>query len=162
MGCTTVVGGSPEVDAKDAPTYRTSVSASASESAASSSAKESERQQSVTTAAVHNACEAMSTSSADAVNAVNAYVEAMNTGQDPTATEGRAVDALNRSADAVATSMDDAIPQDLQDAFNAWIDAARAAATTIVGRPTPSEFNDAVALLNDSRAKALNLCDATY
>jgi hypothetical protein len=162
LGCTAVVDGTAHVDATGAPAYRTSVSASISESAASSSAKESERQQSATTAAVHTACEAMSTSSADAVDALNSFVDAMNSGGDPTAAEGPAAEALNRSADLVGNVLSDTLPQDMQDAFNAWIDAARATATAVTGRLSPSEFNDAVTRLNDSRANALNLCDARY
>ena len=78
VGCSTVTEGTPTVNGRDAPAYRTSVSASLAESAASSSARESERQASLTTEAVHTACEALSTSSADAIDAVNAYVEAFN------------------------------------------------------------------------------------
>jgi hypothetical protein len=162
LGCTAIVDGSPSVDAGDAPAYRTSVSASMSESVASSSAKESERQESATTAAVHTVCEAMSTSSAQAIDAVNSYVAALNANGDPTATEGPAAQALNLSADTVTTGLNDTLPQDMQDALNTWIDAARATATAIVGRSSPAEFNDAVTRLNDSRANALNLCDASY
>ena len=71
-----MTSGSGTVDAADAPAYRASVSASVAESAASSSARESERQASLTTEAIHTACEALSTSSADAVDTVNAYVDA--------------------------------------------------------------------------------------
>jgi hypothetical protein len=162
LGCTSVVGGSPAVEAGEAPAYQSSVVASVSQSAASSRAKESDRQQSVTTEAVQTGCEALSTSSADAVDAVNSYVRAMNENSDPTAAEGTAAEALNRSADVVASSVNDALPQELQDVFNTWIDAARATATAVVGRSSPSQFNDAVTLLNDSRANALNLCDAHY
>lgn len=162
LGCTAIVEGSPAVRAGDAPAYRTSVSESVSQSAASSSAKESERQQSVTTEAIYTVCEVMSTSSADAVDAVNSYVAALNANSDPTATEGPAAEALNRSADEVTAGVNDTLPQDMQDAFNSWIDAARATATAVIGRSSPSEFNDAVTRLNDSRAIALNLCDAKY
>ena len=86
--CTTVTGGSGKVDTADAPAYRTSMSSSVAESAASSSMRESERQQSLTTEAIHTACETLSTSSADAVDNVNAYVDAVNGKGDPVATEG--------------------------------------------------------------------------
>ncbi|MET0705058.1 MAG: hypothetical protein ABWY93_35855 [Mycobacterium sp.] len=162
LGCTAIVDGSPSVAAGDAPAYRTSVSASVSESVASSSAKESERQVSATTAAVHAVCETLSTSSAEAIDDVNSYVAALNANGDPTATEGPAAQALNGSADAVSAGVDDTLPQDMQDALNTWIDAARATATAIIGRSSPAEFNDAVTRLNDSRANALNLCDASY
>jgi cytoskeletal protein RodZ len=162
LGCTAVIGGSAQVDAKDAPEYRTSMSASISESVASSSAKESEQQQSATTQAVHTACEAMSTSSADAIDALNTFVDSMNARGDPTATEGPAAAALNGSADQVGNSLSGTLPQDMQDALNSWIDAAHAAATAVIGHLSPSDFNDAVTRLNDSRATALNLCDARY
>jgi hypothetical protein len=162
LGCTAVVDGSAHVDARDAPEYRTSVSSSISESAASSSAKESEHQQSATTEAVHTACEAMSTSSADAIDALNSFVDSMNARGDPTATEGPAAAALNSSADQVGSGLSATLPQDMQDAFNSWIDAAHAAATAVTGHLSPSDFNDAVTRLNDSRANALNLCDARY
>ena len=88
--------------------------------AASSSAMETERQLSSTTVAVHSACETMSTSSADAVDALNSFVASINTGADPTVTEGPAGAALNNSADLVATSINSTLPQAMQDAFNAW------------------------------------------
>ncbi len=83
------------------------MSVSLSESAASSSARESERQASETTKAMHDTCETLSTTSADAIDAVNAYVDAFNKGAgNVDATEGPAVDALNQSADAVEGSID--------------------------------------------------------
>jgi hypothetical protein len=162
LGCTTVVDGAGGVDSRDAPVYRASVTASVQESAASSSAKETERQLSSTTAAVHTACETMSTSSADAIDALNSFVAAMNSSGDPTPTEGPAGAALNNSADQVATSINDTLPQPMQDAFNAWSDAARATATAVLGHLPPADFNAAVTRLNDTRANALNLCDAAY
>jgi hypothetical protein len=162
VGCTTVVDGSGGVDASDAPAYKASVTTSLAESAASSSAKETERQLSSTTMAVHSACETMSTSSADAVDALNSFVASINTGADPTVTEGPAGAALNNSADLVATSIDSTLPQAMQDAFNAYSDAARSAATALLGHLPPAEFNAAANQLNDTRANALNLCDAAY
>jgi len=78
------------------------------------------------------------------------------------ATEGPAVDALNKSADLVESSLTDALPQELRDAFNAWIDAARAVAGAITGRASAADFNNAIDQLNDSRSNALRLCDASY
>ncbi|CAN5350264.1 hypothetical protein BH09ACT8_BH09ACT8_31050 [soil metagenome] len=161
-GCTTVIDGSGGVDTNDAPVYKASVTASIEESASSSSAKETERQLSSTTQAVHSACETMSTSSADAVDALNAFVASINTGADPTVTEGPAGAALNNSADLVATSINSTLPQDLQDAFNAYSDAARSTATALLGHLPPADFNAAATRLNDTRANALNLCDAAY
>jgi hypothetical protein len=163
VGCTSVTGGTPVVDAKDVPAYRTSLSASVSASAATSSVRESERQASLTTEAVHSTCELLSTSSADAIDTVNAFVTAFNVdGGNVAATEGPAVDALNKSADLVESSLTDALPQELRDAFVAWIDAARAVAGAITGRASASDFNNAIDQLNDSRSNALRLCDASY
>jgi hypothetical protein len=163
VGCTTVTGGQSGANAQDAPAYRTSMSVSISQSAASSSARESERQASLTTQAVHDTCETLSTSSANAIDAVNAYVSAFNQGAtDVSATEGPAVDALNKSADAVAGSVSDAIPSQLKDAFKNWVDGAHATATAISGHAGPGEFNKTIRDLNDTRSNALSLCDATY
>ena len=163
VGCTSVTGGTPVVDAKDVPAYRTSLSASVSASAATSSVRESERQASLTTEAVHSTCESLSTSSADAIDTVNAFVTAFNAdGGNVAATEGPAVDSLNKSADLVESSLTDALPQELRDAFNAWIDAARAVAGAITGRASAADFNNAIDQLNDSRSNALRLCDASY
>ena len=98
VGCTSVTEGSPKVNAADAPEYKASVSASIEESAASSSARESERQESLTMEAVHTSCEALSSSSVDAITAVNDYVKAFNeSAADEQAKAGPAIDALNRA-----------------------------------------------------------------
>lgn len=163
VACTTVTGGDATVNGGDAPAYRTSVSLSSSQSAASSSARESERQASMTTQAVHDTCETLSTTSADAIDAVNAYVSAFNEeGGNVAKTEGPAVDGLNQSADAVESSISDVVPDEVKQAFVAWIDGARATAKAITGKASPSEFNKVVNELNDSRSAALQLCDATY
>jgi len=163
VGCTSVTGGQAGVNAGDAPAYRTSGSVSMSESAASSSVRESERQASLTTQAMHDTCETLSTSSADAIEAVNAYVSAFNSGgADLAATEGPAVDSLNKSADAVAASVTDVIPAELKAAFKDWVDGARATASAILAHAGPGEFNTTIQALNDTRSNALSLCDATY
>ena len=162
-GCTSVTGGDPMVNAVDAPAYRTSVSLSSSQSAASASARESERQASMTVQAIHATCETLSTSSADAIDAVNAYVGAFNDeGGDIETTEGPAADALNQSAEAVEASMTDVVPPELNEAFTAWIDGAREAADAITRQASPQEFNEIIDGLNDARSIALELCDATY
>lgn len=162
IGCSSVTDGTATVDASEAPAYRTSVSESLSASAATSSARESERQESLTVEAVHTACEAMSTTSADAIDTLNVYVDSMNAGSDGIDTEGAAGEALNRSADVVLGDIDDTLPPELRDALNAWVDAARATATAVLTRVPAGEFNDAVTGLNDSRSAALNLCDGFY
>ena len=163
VGCTTITQGSAEIDRADAPVYRASVSASAVESAQSSSSRESERQSSLTKAAIHSSCEALSSSSVDAITAVNNYVEAFNkSAADATAKAAPAIDALNHSADLVAGSVSDALAPNLRDALNAWVDAARGLATAIAGNFGPDEFNAAISKLNDTKTTALNLCDAAY
>jgi hypothetical protein len=139
------------------------MSRSSSQSVASSSARESERQASITTQAVHTTCETLSTTSADAIDAVNAYVDAYNAdGGDLTGTEGPAVDALDQSAEAVQTSISEIVPTDLKEAFLAWVDGSRAAADAISKQAAPDEFNSIIDELNDARSNALELCDKTY
>ena len=163
VGCTSVTSGSPTVDRADAPVYRASVSASAVESAESSSSRESERQQSLSTQAIHSSCEALSSSSVDAITAVNNYVQAFNqTAADVPAKAAPAIDALNHSADLVAGSVSDTLAPNLRDALNAWVDAARGVATAIAGNYGPDEFNAAISKLNDTKTAALDLCDAAY
>lgn len=162
VACTAVTGGTPEIKAGDGPVYRASASASAAESAASSSARESERLESQTVQAVHTVCEALSTSSADAVDAVNAYVRATNTRGDIVGTQAPAADALNRSADVVSGGMNDSVPPQLQQVLTAWIESARAAASAVSSNAGPDDFNKAINQVNDARTKALNLCDASY
>src|SRR3954451_24745105 len=163
VGCNSVTSGTPTVDRADAPVYRASVSASIEESAASSSSRESERQASLTTQAIHSSCEALSSSSVDAVTAVNNYVDAFNhNAAGAAASAGPAVDALNHSADVVAGSLSDALQPELRDALNSWVDAARGVATAIGGNYGTDQFNDAITKLNDSKTDALNKCDAAY
>jgi hypothetical protein len=163
VGCSSVTQGTPTVNAGDAPIYKASVSASLTESAESSSARESQRQASMTRQAVHSSCEALSSSSVDSITAVNAYVKAFNdNAPDVQSKKQPAVDALNHSADAVAQSISDPLSQELKDAMNAWVDAARGVATAIAGNYGPDEFNAAVSKLNDVKTHALDLCDAAY
>lgn len=163
VGCTSVTDGDPTANSGEAPAYRTSVSVSASASAASSSARESERQAAMTTQAVHDTCETLSTTSADAIDAINAYVGAFNAeGGDSDSAAGPAVDSLNQSADAVEKSIGDLVPDKLKDAFLAWVDGARATADAITRKAPPAEFNKIIDELNAVRSDALRLCDATY
>lgn len=163
VGCTSVTGGAPGVDAADAPAYRTSMSMSSSQAAASASARESERQASMTTQAVQATCETLSTTSADAIDAVNAYVDAYNSeGGDVAGTEGPAVDALEQSAQAVESAISDVTPERLTEAFIAWVDGAYAAGEAISNQAGPDEFNQIIDDLNSARSEALGLCDAMY
>jgi hypothetical protein len=163
VGCTSITGGKAVVDAKDAPAYRTSVQVSMSESAATSSQRESTRQQSLTTEAVHNSCDALSTSSVDAVTAVNAYVGARNaSAPDVTAKEGPAVASLNKGADLVNSSLSGALSPTLRDALTNWVNSARAVAGAITSHAPTDQFNAAIDKLNDARSTAIGLCDAAY
>lgn len=163
VGCSSVTAGTANVAADEAPAYRASVSASIEESAALSSARESQRQASLTTKAIHSSCEALSSSSVDAITAVNAYVDAFNaSAADATVKAGPAIEALNQSADLVARSVNDQLPPELRDALNGWVDAAREVATAVEGNYGPEEFNVAITRLNDTKTTALNLCDASY
>lgn len=163
VGCTTVTGGDAAVNSAEAPVYRTSVSLSSSQSASASSARESERQAAMTTRAVHDTCETLSTTSADAIDAVNAYVKAHNEGgAQSDATQGPAVDALNQSAEAVEASISDVVPDEMKDVFKEWVDDAAATADAISSSAPAAEFNKAVDDLNQARSDALRVCDATY
>ncbi len=163
VGCTNVTDGDAAVAQGEAPLYRASVTASIEESAASSSVRESERQASLSTEAVQTSCEVMSSSSADAIGAVNNYVDAFNSNPaEIVSTSGPAVDALNLSADLVAGSLSDPLALDLRDALNSWVEAARTVATAIAGNYGTEEFNAAITGLNDSKTTALDRCDAAY
>jgi len=163
VGCTSVTDGTAVV-AKDAPAYRTSVSISLSESAVTSSERESKREESLTTQAVHHSCDALASSSVDAITAVNAYVGAFNSGGSSEAQpkEGTAIDSLNKSADLVSGSLGPELSPPLHDALAGWADAARGVAGAISSHASPDDFNTAVGRLNDAKSKALNLCDAAY
>jgi len=164
VGCTSVTDGTAVVDAKAAPAYRTSASISLSESAATSSERESKRQVSLTTQAVHHSCDALASSSVDAITAVNAYVGAVNSGGNgqAAAKEGPAIDSLNKSADLVSGSLAPELSPPLHDALAGWVDAARGVAGAISSHASPDDFNATVTRLNDAKTNALNLCDAAY
>ncbi|BBY01453.1 hypothetical protein [Mycobacterium seoulense] len=162
VGCTTVTNGTATPDTQVAPAYRQSVSASVSASSATSRVRESQRQQSLTTRAVRTSCDTLATSSKDAIDKVNIFVGAFNAGRGTGPTEGPAIDALNNSADTVSNSFNDALSQQLKDAFNTYIDAARGVANAIGTHAPTGEFNRRVDRLNDAKTKALKLCLASF
>jgi hypothetical protein len=162
VGCTTVTNGTATPDTKVAPAYRQSVSASVSASAATSSIRESQRQQSLTTRAVRGSCDTLANTSSAAIDKVNAFVGEFNAGRNTGPTEGPAIDALNDSASTVANSFNDALSQQMKDAFNAYIDAARSVANAIGTHAPTGEFNRRVNQLNDTKTKALKLCLASF
>ena len=164
VGCTSVTKGSRgDRHAPMHPCIGRRYRRRCEESAASSSSRESERQASLTTQAIHTSCEALSSSSVDAITAVNNYVDAFNrNAADAGAKAGPAIDALNHSADLVARSVSDALAPNLRDALNAWVDASRGLAAAIAGNYGPDDFNAAITKLNDNKTTALNMCDAAY
>lgn len=161
VGCTTVTEGSATVDTAIAPAYRASVSASISASSATSRIRETQRQQSLTTRAVRTSCEALATTSKDAIEKVNAFVAAYNAGRSTGPAEGPAIEALNHSADAVSGSLSDALSQDLRNSLNAYVDAARQVANAIATHVGTEEFNRRVDQLNDTKTKAVQSCIAS-
>jgi hypothetical protein len=161
VGCTSVTDGTATVDTAVAPAYRASVSASISASSATSRIRETQRQQSLTTRAVHTACEALASSSKDAIEKVNAFVAAFNQGRDTAPAEGPAIDALNHSADVVSGSLSDALSADLRNALNAYVDSSRAVANAIATHASTGEFNRRVDQLNDTKTSAVKLCIAS-
>jgi hypothetical protein len=161
-GCTSLIGGTATPNTKIAPAYRSSVSASVSASVATSSIRESQRQQSLTTKAIRTSCDTLATSSSAAIDKVNVFVKAYNQGNNTGPTEGPAIDALNDSASTVGNSLNDAMSSELRDAFNAYVDAARAVANAIGAHASTGEFNKRVDQLNDTKTKALKLCLASF
>lgn len=162
VGCTSVTDGSATGDAKEAPAYRTSVSVSMSESRATSSQREASRQSSMTTAAIRNSCEALSTSSVTAIREVNVWVAAYNDRADTASKEGPAIKALNDSADLVEKSLSPSLSPELTAGLREWIDSARNVAGAISRKAGPDEFNAAVKRLNEAKTNALKLCQDAY
>ncbi|BBZ22671.1 hypothetical protein [Mycolicibacter hiberniae] len=160
VGCTNIIGGSPEADTAEAPAYRSSVSASVSASEATSSLRETQRQQSMTTQAVRGACGRFASSSTDAVDVVNKYVEAFNKGGDISGTAGPAVEALNRSADEVAAAINEKLSKELTDAFTTYAQAARGVATAISSKAPVAVYNARKDELNRARDRGMQLCKA--
>ena len=81
---------------------------------------------------MHNTCETLATTSLTRSMRSIPYVNAFNReGGDIATTEGPAVDALEQSADAVESSVEDIVPEDLKDAFAAWVDNAHTTADAI-------------------------------
>jgi hypothetical protein len=163
VGCQSLTDGNPTVDPRDATNYRASVSSASVESSSRSAASESTRQVSITKQAVHTSCEALSITSVNAVDAVNAFVHAVNEnepGQEEKSVA--AVDALHASADSVAASLSEPLSDELEGLLNDWIAAARNVADVISQGFEQDQFNAAVDRLNDVKVRALGLCDASY
>jgi hypothetical protein len=160
VACTAMTNGTATPDTRIAPSYRSSVSVSVSASKVTSSSRESSRQQSVTTAAVRTVCDSFGTTSKDAIAKSNQYVEAANAGRATGPFESPAIDSLNNSATTVAGGVNDMLSQQLKDALNSWVDAARAVANAIATHAATSEFNRRVNQLNDTKTNANKQCMA--
>lgn len=158
VGCTSIVEGTASVDSTVAATYRTSVSKSLSASAVTSSSKESQRQQSLTTAAISSSCATFRTTSEDAVTATNNWVDAYNKGGDTAGTAGPAVDSLNHSADAVGGAITDSMPQAMRDTFNSYVGAARSVADAIATHASISVYNARKDQLNTIKGQGIDQC----
>lgn len=156
VGCTSIIGGSPQVNVSEAPAYRSSVSASE----VTSSIRETERQQSMTTQAVRGACGRFASSSSDAVDTVNKYVEAFNNGGDIPGTAAPAIEALNHSADEVTGAVNDKLSAELKEAFGAYAEAARGVANAISTKAPIAIYNARKDELNRARQKGMELCRA--
>jgi hypothetical protein len=163
VGCEAVTKGTSTVDRADVPDYRASVSASIADSVFSSSSSESQRLVTLSRQALHSACDALSSSSVDAVDAVNDFVRAHNAQtSDEAAKKQPAIDALNRTADLVMTNLSPTLSPQLSGALNDYVGAARAVSGTIANNAPISEFNAATSRMNDVKKTALQLCDAGY
>jgi flagellar hook-basal body complex protein FliE len=160
VGCTTVTEGTSTVDTAMAQAYRASVSASVSASLVTSSVRESQRQATLTKRAVTTACLSFAASAKEAVDKLNAYVDALNHGASTAATAGPAKDSLNHSADLTAGSLSDALSSELREMLTAYVDAARTVAKTISPDPAPSVLNHAIDQFNDTMTKAKRSCRA--
>lgn len=163
VGCQSLTDGNPTVDPRNATDYRASVSSVSAEASSRSAAEESTRQASITTKAVHTACEALSITSVDAVDAVNAFVSAVNRNE-PGQQEksAAAVDALRASADSVSGSISEPLSDELEGLLNDWVTSARDVADVVSRGFEQDQFNTAVNRLNDVKVRALELCDASY
>jgi hypothetical protein len=94
---------------------------------------------------------------------VNAYVAARNAGgADAAAKEGPAIDALNKGANLVSTSISATLSPQLRDALTNWVNAARDVANAISTHASIDVFNAAIDKLNAARSTAISLCDAAY
>lgn len=158
VGCTKVTEGTGAPDTNVAPAYRSSVSASVSASSVTSSVRESQRIASVTTRAIRTSCDTLATTSKEAIDKVNAFVAAFNSGKNTGPTERPAIDALNASATSVENSYSDALPGQMRESMNTYNDAARQVANAIGTHAPTGEFNRRVDRLNDAKTKALKMC----
>lgn len=163
VGCQSVTKGTVAVDDKQAGQYRTSVSSSVVASSSRSAARESERQASITAQAVHTACDELSVTSVNSIDAVNAFVKAYNdNAPDIQGKVEPARTALNTSADRVGAAISDPLAPDMVAALNDWMAAARAVAGLISADLAMDPFNAAINKLNATKTHALELCDAAY
>jgi hypothetical protein len=107
---------------------------------------------------MRTSCDALASTSKEAIDKVNLFVAAFNAGKSTGPTERPAIDALNASASAVENSYSDALPAQMRDSFNTYNDAARQVANAIGTHAPTAEFNKRVDRLNDAKTKSLKLC----
>ncbi len=160
VGCQSIVEGTPQANETEAPAYRSMVSSSVSASLVTSSSRESQRQQSLTTQAIKGSCGKFASSSSDAVETVNKYVEAFNSGGDVAGTAGPAVEALNHSADETTAAINDKLSTEMRNAFTAYAEAARSVAEAISTKAPTAVYNSRKDQLNTAREKGMQLCRA--
>lgn len=151
VGCSKSVEGSSTVDQPGAAAYRTSVSLSAAASASSSSS-------SASVAATQAACQVFVDTGKPAMQAVNTYVDAENSGGTDAAKLQAAVDALHRAADAVTKSAATVQSDTLKAALGSWASAAQALATAISTNASTSDFNTAVDTFNTAKSATETAC----
>ncbi|HEY7053321.1 MAG TPA: hypothetical protein VH496_14480 [Mycobacterium sp.] len=164
VGCTISTGGTPTADTGDARSYRSWAADSSSQSAASARERESTLQESLTAEAVADACNMLSSTSVDAVTAINAYVNAATSGND-TDVAGKAqaaVETLNHAADSVSTTLGTELLPQMADSFRAWVEAARGVAKAIGERYAQPEFNAEVDKFNRANDNALDTCGGSH
>ncbi len=152
VGCSKSVEGTSTVDQPGAAAFRTSVSLSEAASASSSSS-------SASVEATQAACQAYVDTGKPAMQAVNAYVDAENTGATDPAKLQAAVDALHRAADSVTKSATTVQSDALKTALAGWATAAQTLATAISTNASTSDFNAAVDAFNEAKSTTDTACE---
>lgn len=152
VGCSKSIEGSSTVDQPGAAAFRTSVSLSEAASASSSSS-------SASVEAVQAACQVFVDTGKPAMQAVNAYVDAENSGSTDPAKQQAAVDALHRAADAVTKAASTVQSAALKTALGGWAAASQTLATAISTNASTSDFNAAVDGFNEAKSSTETACE---
>lgn len=112
----------------------------------------------MTTQAVRGACVRFANSSTTAVETVNKYVDAFNSGGDVSGTAGPAIEALNTSAETISGAVNDVLSPELRDVFNSYAESARSLAEAISSHAPTPVYNSRKEELNNVRGKGIELC----